>query len=675
MKQTKLVLLIIINGLIIVNLFAQKNKGVQIKFGNLSKAEMIMTAYDKDPEASAVVLFDKGYFDLDMTDRSDFEGTFKQHTRIKIFKKEGYDKANIVIPYFVDVIILDLQASCHNLENGQWVETKLDPEAIVTEKLSKKTYVKKFTIPKVREGSIIEYSITMFDATIGHLPFSWSFQSDIPTIWSEYRANTPHHYKMLPTFQGLRHQPLAVREDTLIYRRLLFGLDEYIWENRVLRWAQKDLPALKTEPMMSSVYNYESRVILQWLGFYKSKSEKEREKMPFKDLVQDVWKQWGEILLDEDGFGDLLKHKGTESLVQSLTEQAATDKDKVLAIYKHIGTTFEVSFRNQLVSAQPFNELLKKRKGAPTELNLLAINMLRKAGITAYPVLISTRSHGILNPDFLPMEERTNRVIAYLPTLDPNEPFLLDVTGFPNPLGLLPFEDLNGLGLMIQDKKTVSWLPLKNKINTKKVFFNTLTLNEKGELSGAIALTATGYDASAARTEIQKEGPEKYANTLLKDLLLEGKLESIKFENTQKLDEKYLQGAFAVKTSSFVTKTDSQMYVSPLLFWAAKENLFKDPERKFDVDFGYPRENGYILNLTIPNGYKVESLPKNTKLNLDNNHFTFTYVAESVGNVVKINVKWSIKKTIFVVEEYPSLRSAYEAILNKMAEQIVLSKI
>jgi hypothetical protein len=299
--------------------------------------------------------------------------------------------------------------------------------------------------------------------------------------------------------------------------------------------------------------------------------------------------------------------------------------------------------------------------------------MLRKAGVEAFPVLISTRSNGKLSSQFVPSWENMDRVIVYLPKWDEKEPFLLDVTSFPRPLGLLPFEDLNGQGFVVRFPNT--WVPLKNRIQTKKLFLNTLKLNEKGELSGTIAMTATGYDASEGRYYFHKEGAEKYANTLLKELLVDGKLEAHSFENTDKLDEKYLKGSFNIQTSAFVTKTDSQMYVSPLLFWAEKENIFKNPERKFDIDYGYPRENSYILNLTIPSGYKVETFPKSTKINLDNGNFIFTYITETAGNELKINVKWNIKRTTFVAEEYPSLRTTYETILNKMAEQIVLSKI
>jgi hypothetical protein len=68
-------------------------------------------------------------------------------------------------------------------------------------------------------------------------------------------------------------------------------------------------------------------------------------------------------------------------------------------------------------------------------------------------------------------------------------------------------------------------------------------------------------------------------------------------------------------------------------------------------------------------------LPKSGKINAEDNSLLFSYLAEVVEKQVKINVKWSIKKTLFRAEEYPMLRGGYEAILNKMNEQIVLSKI
>jgi hypothetical protein len=242
------------------------------------------------------------------------------------------------------------------------------------------------------------------------------------------------------------------------------------------------------------------------------------------------------------------------------------------------------------------------------------------------------------------------------------------------PLGLLPFEDLNGEGFVMRDK-TYKWMMLQNKLSTKLLFLNNLIINENGQLSGTVEMASTGYNAVKGRIQIEKEGAEKYVNVLLKDILVDGKLESQHFENTNKLDEKPLKGVFKIQTNAFVTKTDSFMYVSPMLFWAQKENLFKNPERKFDIDFGYTWDQSYILNLKIPDGYKVETMPKSIKINAEDQSFLFTYVTEVVDKQLKINVKWSIKKTIFRASDYAILRNGYEAILNKMAEQIVLSKL
>jgi hypothetical protein len=672
MKKTKHCVLLVICLLTIAQAVAQKETDSPLKFGKLSANETKMTVYDKDPDAAAVILGEKASLIYEMNREGNWDGTFKVHERLKIFKKEAYPSADIRVSYSSKQVLSDVQASCYNLEAGRWVETKLNPNDIVTEKISKTRHIKKFTIPRVREGSIIEYSYAIIDDQVNLFP-NWAFQNNYPTLWSEYSVNIPVHFRIMPTIQGVQNQPIVVKEDTLIPHKEHFGASEVTWKNRMMRWAYKDVPAMKPEAMMSSIYNYKLRITLQGVGFYKPKSEKEQTKMDYKDLLADVWQQWGKRLLDDDDWGGFLQNKATDETVKALTDGLTLKKDKVLAIYKHIGMNYEETDYDQVYTTQSLKELLKKRKGTPTELNLLAINLLRRSGVESYPVLMSTRSNGRMDPQYMPMWETMDRVLVYLPALEEKDAFLVDVTAYPAPLGLLPFEDLNGDGFVIRYPNT--WVPLKNTINTKKLFFNTLTLNDKGELAGTIAMTATGYEAVEGRHYFHKEGAEKYANKLLKDLLVDGKLETHSFENTDKLEEKYLKGSFKIKSSAFVTKTDSQMYVSPLLFWAEKENPFKNPDRKYDVDYGYARENSYVLHLTIPNGYKVESAPKNTKINFDKGNFTFTYATESAGNELKINVKWSIKKTIFVVEEYSFLRTTYETILNKMAEQIVLSKI
>jgi Domain of Unknown Function with PDB structure (DUF3857)/Transglutaminase-like superfamily len=674
MKKTKHCVFMVLCFLTMTNANAQKTTELKTKFGKLTAEEMKMSTYDKDPEANAVILFDKASLDYELNATGDFACAYKRHVRIKILKKEGYNEADIVIPHSEYLKVIDVKASCHNLEGEQWVETKMKSANIVDENLNKWTKVKKFAIPQVREGSIMEYQYTIFDNGGGYMPPIWMFQHQIPTIWSEYEVNIPQYYEYMVMPQG--NFPFLVKEDRSESAQGFYRNTRVSWYSRHQRWVQQHLPAIKQEPMMTSPYNYFSRLTFQYKGVYQLEFDVAMGEIRIRQglfrAAANTWGKLAEGLMQDDDFGAVLTHKATLQLVKSLTDSLKKDKDKVAAIYEYIGKNYEVGSYRTLTLAQPLKELLTKHKGAPTELNLLAINLLRHAGVEALPVLMSTRSHGFLNP-FYPMTERIDRVIAYLPMSD-KEPFFMDVSAYPMPLGLLPFEDLNGEGFVIKDK-TYSWMPLKNKLSTKSLFVNHLKINEKGNLSGTVDMTLTGYNAFKARTKMEKEGAGIYVNGLLKELLVDGKLESQNLENTKSLDEKPLKGVFKIQTNAFVTQTDSFMYLSPMLYWAEKENLFKNPERNFDIDFGYNWDNSYILNLTIPDGYKVETLPKSGKINAEDNSLAFSYLAEVVDKQVKVNVKWSIKKTLFRANEYPILRGGYEAILNKMNEQIVLSKI
>jgi hypothetical protein len=674
MEKPKHCLLMVICFLTIAQAIAQKTTELKTKFGKLTAEEMKMSVYEQDPEATAVILFDKASLDYDMHPSGYFYCKFTRHVRIKILKKEGYEQADIQIPYSDQLNVSGIRAICHNSEGGQWAAVKMGSGSIFDERLNKYSKVQKFTIPQVREGSIIEYEYNVLDDDGGYMPAVWQFQHEIPTIWSEYEVNIPQFYDYIAMPQG--HFPFLVREDERVTSKGVVNGTPVDWETRHQRWVQKNLPAIKGEPMIASIKDYMARLVFQYKGFYKVDVQSFGGSFQLRAGLfrpsANTWARLAGALMKDEDFGEILTHKATLQTAKSLTDSLKTDKAKVAAIYDYIGKNYEVESYKALTFRQPLKALLKKHQGAATELNLLAINLLRHSGVEAHPVIISTRSNGQLNP-FYPMTERVNRVILYLPMLD-KESFFMDVAAYPMPLGMLPFEDLNGEGFVMNDK-TYKWMVVQNKINTKLLFLNNLIINENGNLSGTIEMTSTGYNAFKWRVQIEKEGAEKYANTLLKDLLVDGKLEEQKLENTDKLDEKPLKGRFKIKTNDYVTKTDSQMYISPMLFWAEKENLFKNPERKFDIDYGYGWENSYILNLKIPDGYKVETMPKSAKINAEDNSFLFSYMTEVVDKQLKINVKWAIKKTLFRADEYQILRSGYEAVLNKMNEQIVLSKI
>ena len=678
---------------------AQSKEELKVKFGKISEKEIAMKSYDKDPDAPAVILFDKGILDFDFDDKKYFTGNYYRHTRIKIFKQEAYDLANIQILYtaigYGSQRITDIKASCYNLENGKLVETKLADDNIFDEKLTKRINVKKVSIPSVQEGSIIE--IRYKTTTDGIDIPEWEFQHEIPVIWSEYEAEIPEFFDFLPITQGATPYSVDEKKENPKSKNLTMSVREEGWTNRTFngsaqvnwkatnfRWVQKDIPALKTEKYMTSAKDYLTKVNLQIKGFYlttltgiiKVGGGRDQATLTASEYqsVSNSWAKLAEELLEEDGFGNVLdKKSATKDEVSKVIQGMNTPKEKLNAIYNYIGKNFESTERKSVLMTQSLSDLLKNHKGSATDLNLLFVNMLRVAGLEASPVLISTRKNGRINR-YYPFIDRLNRVLVQV-QLSEKDSMVVDAAGYPQPLGLLPFVDLNGEGYVIKDKKTKNWIPIKNSLNNKKFSAANYVLNTEGVLSGDMNFTFTGYAAAESRLAIKEVGEEKHIQYLVKGFLEDGKMASYKFENTEMQSEVALKGTVKLSTSACVTKAEGKMYISPLVCMSEKDNPFKAEDRKYDVDFGEPRDEFFQVNITLPEGYKIEEMPKPIRIQLPEGAVKFEYLISVKENVLSINTKMNIKRTIFMPEEYKDLKQVYAQILAKMGEQIVLTKI
>jgi Domain of Unknown Function with PDB structure (DUF3857) len=693
----KLILNIIVLFLSI-QIFAQNTEELKVKFGKISDAEIKMKSYEKDPTAPAVVLFDKASLDYEYDEKKFFRGSYYRHARIKIFKKEAYSFANIQLLYkttgFDMQRISDIKAVCYNFENGKMVETKLTDENIFDEKLTKRISVKKLSIPGVKEGSIIEFRYK-FNYDGIEAP-DWQFQEEIPVVWSEFEAEIPEFFVFLPIIEGatpylVNTKKINVRNKTInmtvtesgYTNQKSTGTAQFNWKTTAYRWVQKDIPALKTEKYMTSAKDYLTKVYFQAKGYYHSS---------FNGLIagpngtstatltagsfEPIYSSWGKVaedLMEEERFGGVIENKSeTKEEVSKIIKGITTPKDKMNAIYGFIGKNYEIIDRNSIFMTQSLSDLLKSHKGSATDVNLMLINMLRVAGLNASPVIISTRKNGQISHIY-PILHKVNKVIVQV-KLSETDSIIVDVSGYPQPMNLLPFEDLNGEGFAIYDKKTTNWIPIKNSMMNKKFYAANFALNTEGVLSGDINYTFTGYSAIENRLAIKDDGSDKHMKQLVKGMINDGKMESYKFENIEPLSDLPLKGTVKLSTSSCITKSNEKIYISPLVCMVEKENPFKAEDRKYNVDYGEPRDEFYQVNIKMPDGYKVEELPKTSRIQLPEGAIKFEYLISLKDNLVTINAKFNIKRSIFTADEYKDLKQVYTQILAKMSEQIVLIK-
>ena len=188
-----------------------------VKFGEVTKEELMMTAYDKDSSAAAVILADYGTSAIIYRQNIGFSLDFERTTRIKILTKDGLKWGDFSVPLYkkgnVDEKISALKAITYNLEDGKIVESKLKNDGIFKENADANHDFIKFTCPNVREGSVIE--VTYKVNTPAEFLFNfqdWYFQSTIPTVVSEYRAQIPEYFMYDKYTQG--YISLSVADET-----------------------------------------------------------------------------------------------------------------------------------------------------------------------------------------------------------------------------------------------------------------------------------------------------------------------------------------------------------------------------------------------------------------------------------------------------------------------------
>lgn len=645
------------------------------KFGSVSIEDLKMTRYEKDTAASAVVLGDYGSSNITYSQSTgDWTVNFERIQRIKIFTKHGYDLANFEIPLYrsgsADEKLSGLKVITHNLENGKDVETKMKSDAVFGEEYDQNVVLKKFTAANVKEGSIIEVTYEVASDFI-HYFRDWEFQSSVPTVWSEYRANIPEFFNYKQYMQG--YVPLTANESKLNPKSITittkersggkiaqttYSSDEIRFNEQAYRWVAQDVPGFKEEPFMTTAADYLSKINFE-LAYVKFPDQ------PMQPIMG-TWVDLNKSFLESENFGAAIKgsmflKKTTEEVIAG----AATPQERLIAIYSFVKSNVEWNgdYRKYLTST--FKKTLEEKKGSSADINLLLVALLQRAGFTADPVIISTRNHGFIRPE-VALSSQFNYAICHV-ELD-GKSILLDATDRMLPIKLLPERCLNGKGYIISETSP-GWISLSAP---KSKIFATAELNFSlaGELSGKIEITNDGYDGYAVRRSYFKKGEVDFVKEFSHDHNWE--IVKSSFENMKNISETAKEKYEFNHSESIGDATI--LYVNPIVHLRIDENPFRLEDQTYPVDFGRAVERTLMCKINVPENFVADELPKPKIVMLPNNGGKFTYNVQAAGNTINVISILTINQSLFAQPEYKGLREFYDLVVAKHAEQIVLKK-
>lgn len=418
---------------------------------------------------------------------------------------------------------------------------------------------------------------------------------------------------------------------------------------------------MKEESFVNNIGNYTSS-LEQELSMVKFPNS------PMKMLSTD-WNSVAKTIYEYDDFGPELNKTGYfEDDLKVLLAGVKTPDEKILIILNHVKSNVKWNKYYSYWCEKGVRKAYQEKSGNVAEINLMLTAMLRYAGLTANPVLVSTRDNGI---SLFPNRTAYNYVIAAVETETGN--ILLDATDKFSLPNVLPMRALNWKGRLIRKDGSSDEVELMPTKPSGDIVFMSYNVEADGKITGKAKRQCSDYNAMIFREKISGQKEESYLEKLENDNY---KIEISEYSRTNEKDLLLpVSETYSFTGTDLSERIGDKIYISPMLFFANEKNPFKQETREYPVDFGFPFLDKYNITIKIPDGYVVESLPVPAAMNMQDNLGAFKFNIAATENTLQMIISHQINEAIVSTQQYEMLKDYYKAMIAKESEKIVLKKI
>ncbi|KAB2871349.1 MAG: hypothetical protein F9K37_03525 [Bacteroidales bacterium] len=617
--------------LVLINISANAQDAIKLKYGKVSVEELEMKTYEKDTSAEAVLLYQYAAFD---------PYSFKtiEHYRYKILKKTGTGIGSLV---FFGRLKGSIKACSYNLEDGKIISTKLDKESVFEEQVVGKIFRTRIAMPNIKEGSVFEVYIYR-----DGIPNSIEIQREIPVVYSEV------YFPQNPKINiNITH----------------IGILGYTFQ-RDDHWIAKDIPAFKAEPHITSDYDYRMRIELE-ITYFNFSNDRYMIIGDFADSWKSVSKNFSESDFFYDKKGSSLSLLFLNPIVDSLKKTYSNEDDLARNAYDFV-KSIKWNGYESCYASQDLKKTFQLKKGNSADINFVLIALLQKLGFKSYPVLFSTRDNGSISK-FAPTLNKFNHAIAALELQ--NKTLYLDASEEFLPFGITPQKLTGCNGHPVKEGKGECSVIIKPEKKQKLESQTKFVVDPSGTIEGVITNKRFDYSAINFKNKI-KASPNQ--DEFVRNLETENSgwiIDNYTFSNFDNPYKEFID-QYNVSLSNIAGGNDL-LIINPFVLSATKQHPFQLEKRKMPINFTEQTDFSYNITIELPENFKVYELPKNTSLTNKDKSIDYSYTAQNNGNSISISAIFKINKLKFETFEYIELRKLFEQIYQKQSESVVLRKI
>lgn len=613
------------------------------EFGQFLASEKELKVCEFDPEAEAVIIFDKA----ESNHNDEYNLITKRRLRIKILKQKGIQLADVSLYYYSKdefEFISDINAVVFNRDASGHEETKeLDKNTIFDARVSEFWSEKKFALPGVRVGSIIEYEYTVNSKNYNGLQ-DWYFQNELPVMLSSYRLVVLPNHEFAYNVSKSDQLPITVKNDRTDGSTL---------------FEMKNIAALRQEPFMDARKDYLQKVEFQLSGY--------AGRMGGRTKYMTTWAELTRELMSNQNFGGQLNRNVQADELLASAKAVSSPYEKMKMIYKYVQHHIFSKGNKTIYVQEGVKEAWKKKIGNSAEINLLLINLLKSADLDVYPLLVSERNHGKVKEGY-PFLDQFNNVLAWVEIHD--QKYILDASSSYTPPEMIPPAIVNTKAFIVDRKRGgIVNLEDKKRQERNKTVINA-KVDEEGMVRGEVLTRSYDYAKLHRKASLQKS-----KETLLSDYFTDGYTE-LKTENFKVSNEDNDTLALEQKFDFSIPLNSSGEYrmLNLNLFTGFRSNPFISDIRFTDVNYGYLQNHEILELISLPEGWEPEELPKDFRMITPDQSITCARYIKFTNNNLNVMFRIEFNRSLFDSGEYATLKEFYKKMTNLLNEQIILRK-
>ena len=568
---------------------------------------------------------------------------------LRILRPEGRNAASFAVEYNGDSKVNYLRGWSIT-GKGQEYETKsgdISEHSISTYEVYSDAKIKALHVPGADVGTVVGFEYEQMEH-----PYvfhdTWIFQESEPVERSHYELHLAAGWRFNSNW--MNHKEEKPTE-----------------ENGTLQWQINDIPRIENEPRRPPARGLAGGVVFSFFN----------DKVPSKS-----YRSWSDL---GSWFTQLSSNvrDASPALSQKVQELAPANlplmqRVKALASFAQHDVRY-VAIEVGVGGYRPHNaaDIFNHRYGDCKDKATVLSAMLAQIGVKSYYIIVNA-TRGVVTRDSPPSPGGFNHMILAIalpeasyskampalfehPTL--GHLLIFDPTNDFVPFGQIPPYEQDNYGLLVGEKGgELIHMPLSAPEANGVIRNARLKLLPDGTLQGEIEEKYTGFNAMLGRMFLQNESEndrKKIIERLVGSSLSNFQLDHYELINASDIDQDLII-KFNFSAAHYAKNAGSMLLVRPRVLGELAGPWDPNKPRHYAYDFRAPFLDRDIVEISLPEGFKVDELPDPAKVT-----FPFAEYAsktESSGGVLKYTREYKQTATQVSMEHIDELKKFFSQI-------------